>query len=365
MVEGEAAMGLTPKPSEGERGSPSEAPQAARAGPKLQSADEAVAPADLQLRRGGDGSFSLWSPTFREGFHSGRGALREARETFLAPSQLERFLPDRRLRVMEVCVGTGTNLAMLLERCAELGLALEWWGLELDPVPLELALSRAEFRGQWHQQSLETLAELSERGAWQNPMSCGRMLWGDARRTLPPWIEQHGCQLDLVWHDAFSPQHCPQLWTVEFLNRLAALMAPEGRWISYCSAAAVREVLRLAKLDLMALPITDRTQEPREAQPSESKGAIHSIASAEQQQAWSGGTVASRARMEPSPLWRPLSAMERDHLASSAGEPYRDPTGTATAQAILDNRREAQACGSRSSGSTWRKRWGVNGRKRN
>ena len=65
------------------------------------------------------------------------------------------------------------------------------------------------------------------------------------------------------------------------------------------------------------------------------------------------------------PLWRELSAMERDHLASAAGEPYRDPSGTASASAILTNRLDAQATalasGARTSSGAWRRRWGVSG----
>lgn len=139
------------------------------AGAQEPNAHKDAATAELTIRQGADGSFSLWSPRFGEGFHSRRGALREARETFLAPSQLERFSPGQRLTVVEVCVGTGTNLALLLEGCVELGLELEWWGLELDPAPLQLALAEPAFRSQWHPQTLQTLETLSERGCWLSP----------------------------------------------------------------------------------------------------------------------------------------------------------------------------------------------------
>ena len=299
---------------------------------------------DLQIRRGGDGSFSLWCGRFSEGFHSGRGALREARETFVLPSQLERFKAGRRLRVVEVCVGTGTNLAALLEATQAAGLELEWWGLELDPAPLQLALAEPEFRSQWQPQTLETLETLRERGGWQQGAGSGRMLWGDARQRLPHLLTQRLGQVDLVWHDAFSPQHCPQLWTVEFLGAVTALLAAQGRWISYCSAAAVREGLRLAHLNLAALATPN-------AGPSG------------HQQSWSGGTVASHQQLAPSTLWRPLSAMELEHMGCSAGEPYRDPTDTANSAEILDQRRDAQAAslagGERSASGAWRKRWGL------
>ena len=299
---------------------------------------------DLQIRRGGDGSFSLWSGRFAEGFHSGRGALREASETFVLPSQLERFKAGWRLRVVEVCVGTGTNLAALLEATQAAGLELEWWGLELDPAPLQLALAEPEFRSQWQPQTLQTLESLSERGGWQQGAGSGRMLWGDARQRLPHLLTQRRGQVDLVWHDAFSPQHCPQLWTVEFLGSLAGLLADGGRWISYCSAAAAREGLRLAHLNLAALATPH-------AGPSG------------HQQSWSGGTVASHQQLARSMLWRPLSAMELEHMGCSAGEPYRDPTVTANSAEILDQRRAAQAAslarGERSASRAWRKRWGV------
>ena len=298
------------------------------------------------IRSGADGSFSLWSEAFGEGFHSGRGALREARETFLAPSQLERFQPGERLTVVEVCVGTGSNLALLLEACAARGIALEWWGLELDPRPLRLALAAEEFRRPWQPSTLAVLERLLERGRWQSDQTSVRMLWGDARQTLAELVRERRGQVELVWHDAFSPRRCPQLWTVELLGAATALLTPTGRWISYSSAAAVRETLRLRGLHLGTLEIP--------------------AAPAGQTNAWSGGTLASAVPLGPSPLWRDLSPMERDHLVSGAGEPYRDPSGTAEATAILNSRQEAQAAarasGRRGSSSAWRRRWGVRSR---
>ncbi|MFM7085791.1 MAG: MnmC family methyltransferase [Cyanobium sp.] len=335
----------------------------------------------LTMRTGRDGSFSLWSESFQEGFHSGRGAVREARETFLQPSELQRFSPGSTLRVLEVCVGTGCNLAVLLEACASRGLHLDWTGLELDPEPLRLALAQPHFRAPWQPQTLRILEQLQTAGAWSikaggevatasqtaasnaratgsdadrsaqkrsepvQSSSCGRMLWGDARQMLQQRRRQKSAAFDLIWHDAFSPQRCPQLWTLEFLGDLTRLLGPEGRWISYCSAAAVREALRLTGLQLVALPSARNSANPP--------------------QAWSGGTVASPSALPASPLWRALSPMELEHLASSAAEPYRDPTGAATAEAILSARQQAQAealaCGTRSSSSAWRRRWRLEG----
>jgi tRNA U34 5-methylaminomethyl-2-thiouridine-forming methyltransferase MnmC len=333
------------------------------AGAQEPSAHKEAATAEHTIRQGADGSFSLWSPRFGEGFHSRRGALREARETFLAPSQLERFSPGQRLTVVEVCVGTGTNLAALIEACTAAELELEWWGLELDPAPLQLALAEPAFRSQWHPQTLKTLETLSERGCWQQGAGSGRMLWGDARQTLPQLLEQRRGQVDLIWHDAFSPQHCPQLWTVEFLGSLAELLADGGRWISFCSAAAVREGLRLANLNVVALAAEAEGVEGAVEGVERADDCLKPSPSSDLRRAWSSGTLASRAPLAPSAVWRRLTAMEREHLACSAGEPYRDPSAVAASAAIRADRREAQAAslarGERTPSSAWRRRWGL------
>ncbi len=281
----------------------------------------------LEHRPTGDGSYSLYSTTFREGFHSRRGALAEARQKFVGPAELERFPPGRELWVVEVAVGTGTNTAALIEATGKAGLRLRWWGLELDPAPLSLALADPGFRSQWPAAVLERLQELG-RGP--------EMLWGDGRRRIADLPATAAGRCDLVLLDAFSPRRCPQLWSVEFLGALARLLAPEGRLLTYCSAAAVRRGLQLAGLQLAS---------------------IRSSGSDGRQ--WCLGTVASPAPLPPSPHLRALGRMEREHLQTRAAEPYRDPTGCASAEEILRQRASSQATSTAASSGDWRRRWGI------
>ena len=149
----------------------------------------------LEPRRTADGSFSLFSSEFGEGFHSSQGALEEARRKFVAPAGLERWPAGSTLRVADVCMGTGSNTAALLEACAARGIELSWWGLELDPAALEMALGDQGFRRQWQAEALQQLEQLT---------SSKRMLWGDARQRLPELLQQARGSLDLVLMDAFS-----------------------------------------------------------------------------------------------------------------------------------------------------------------
>ncbi len=265
---------------------------------------------ELLPRRGRDGSFSLYSRGCDEGFHSAAGALREANEKFVVPAALERFAPGRELVVAEVAVGTGTNTAALLAAATAAGLELDWWGLELDQRPLALALADAGFRGQWPAAVIGRLEELS---------GGDRLRLGDARRRLPELLGTLAGRCDLVLLDAFSPQRCPQLWSLEFLENLVRLLRPDGRLLTYSSAAAVRRTLQDLGLELRAIrPAADEPER------------------------WSAGTAASFMPVPAHPSLRPLEPFEREHLASRAGVPYRDPTGTDTAAAILARRRREQ-----------------------
>lgn len=306
-----------------------------------------AAPAGEGLRpqHGADGSFSLFSPRFGEGFHGRIGALREAQAKFVRPAQLERFAPGSQLVVVDVGVGLGTNTAALLEAAEARGLNLQLWGLELDPDPLRQALAAEPFRRQWQPATLELLAGLLEQGHNEQSRSArAQLLWGDARQRVGALLRPAmaggqglagGC--DLVLLDAFSPQRCPELWSLEFLAALARLLKPEGRLLTYCCAAAVRRTLQLAGLQLASIA----------APPP----------------AWSYGTAASPSPLpsssEPGALLRPLTPMELEHLATRAAEPYRDPTSRASAGEILAARQAVQASSKAESTSAWRRRWGL------
>lgn len=305
---------------------------------------------DLSAQIGADGSFSLFSPRFGEGFHGGIGALSEARAKFVAPAELERFAPGERLKVVDVGFGLGTNSAALWEAAEARGLELEIWGLDCDPQPLELALAAPAFRRQWQHGTVLRLETLLARGQAEG----ARLLWGDARRRLPQLLGdgQLAGRCDLVLLDAFSPRRCPELWTLEFLTQLARLLRPRGRLLTYCCAAAVRHSLELAGLALASI------------QPPPGQDAAGAGTALRGGGAWSYGTAASPSTLVPGggsgngPL-RPLDAMERDHLNSRAAEPYRDPGGQASAAAILAARQRAQAASTAPSTSAWRRRWGL------
>ena len=284
-----------------------------------------------------DGSLSLKNSNYNELFHSSSGALKEAKTKFLNPAQINRFLNIKRLRVLDICFGLGYNSACLFEELQTTPINTIWWGLEIDPRPLKKALASPIFRKIWSYSVLRILKSIDHTGEWQDPKGRGNLIWGDARKqiaTIP-----RSLNFDLIFHDAFSPSKCPELWSEEFLHILAKKLAPNGRFITYSSSAAIRGSLKRAGLELNSLVPTN-SKENR----------------------WSSGTLAIRSSQDNpiennSTTWKPLSEMEKEHLLTSAGIPYRDPKGCSSANEIINRRRIEQENCNLQSTSSWKKRW--------
>lgn len=297
----------------------------------------------LSARFTADGSFSLHSHRFAESFHSSAGALEESRRKFVRPAQLERFSYAPCLRVLDVCFGLGYNTAALMSALPDRGgPTLNCWALELDRTPLALALAEPKFKALWPEHVVASLGALSAQGCWHDVRrrQSVQMLWGDARQQLKNLPKD--VSIDLILLDAFSPGKCPQLWSEEFLKRLAGLLAPGGRLLTYCRAAAVRNSLRNAGLELRSLF------------PMAGEGA-----------GWSSGTLALKpsgnhqALPETGPGWCGLSVMEEEHLLTRAGVPYRDPFGTDAANVILARRQQEQLSVDCPSTSAWQRKWRI------
>ena len=295
---------------------------------------------ELTVHATADGSISLHSSHFKESFHHSAGALAEAQAKFVLPAQLQRFSGPAGLRILDVCVGLGYNSAAVIAALEGNPCPLTWWGLELDPRPLTLALQQQSFCEIWPQRVIERLQALRDQGCWHQPSSEGQMIWGDARQGLS--LLPEGLRVDLILLDAFSPARCPELWSEDFLKALAERLAPGGRLLTYCRAAAVRASLRRTGLQLMSL-----------------------LPSPGERQGWSSGTMAIRPDQQGNPAssgpgWRSLSPMENEHLLTRAAIPYRDPQGNAGSSEILQRRsKEQQGCDLEST-NAWQRRWMLN-----
>ncbi len=279
---------------------------------------------DFMPQQTADGSYTFFSPSFHELFHSHYGARQEAIGKFVQPTNIPALATTGHVAILDICYGLGYNTAAALETIWAVAPTCQATvvGLELDPqVPQAAIPLLADCFPTVH----PVLATLASNGRVNTDRLSARLLFGDARQTIKTLVAE--CfTAKAIFLDPFSPPRCPQLWTVEFLNLVTCCLAPSGILATYSCAAAVRSALLAIGLHIGSTAPIGR-QAP--------------------------GTVAAR-QTDHLP---PLALHEQEHLATRAAVPYRDPALQDSPATIVARRQAEQAESTLEPTSHWKKRW--------
>ena len=293
-----------------------------------------------------DGSVTFFSPQWKEHYHTKAGARLEAEKKFVEPSGLatklhsttgreadakrrQRNEVERQtsnIKLLDVCFGLGNNsLAALCAHRADKSVCstceadtpvchshkLDITALEMDKRVVRAAAESFQTLEtdpvDWNQ-TLENLLS----GPVDFP-NLGKidLQFGDARWLIQN-IEDNA--FDIVFHDPFSSQHCPELWTVEFFQQLCRVLKPDGVLLTYSSSQPVRGAMREAGFHIA------------ETHPGHQMG---------------NGTIASPSPLAPTFPTIGIYDAKGVKLDERRSIPYRDEFLCATSKAILRQRQEA------------------------
>jgi tRNA U34 5-methylaminomethyl-2-thiouridine-forming methyltransferase MnmC len=281
---------------------------------------------DFIPQKTADGSYTFFSHTFNEAFHSIYGAKQEAQKKFVEPCELpQKALAQNHLSILDICYGLGYNTASALETIWQINphCQISWFGLEFDATVPPSAIASNLFTD-YSPYVLDLLSKIAHNYEVKTNNFQGKLLIGDARITIQEIIN-FGFQSDAIFLDPFSPPKCPQLWTVEFLAKVSQCLKKTGKLATYSCSASVRKALLLAGLYIGSTPSIGRK---------------------------SPSTIASFIDE-----FAPLSAEELEHLNTRASIPYRDPLLNHSAQIIIQQREIEQAQSTLETTSKWKKRW--------
>ncbi|MEM9976205.1 MAG: MnmC family methyltransferase [Cyanobacteria bacterium P01_D01_bin.2] len=274
----------------------------------------------------GDGSATFYSQEFGEHFHCRHGAYTDAQRNYVDAANIPELAKADRLAILDVCYGLGYNTAAALDTIQQINpdCQVTIRALEINGAVVRGAIANT-LHHHWTPATQEILATLATDHRYHRPPLDIQLILGDARQTLQPLASQ-GWQADAILFDPFSPTRCPQLWTVEFFSLVAQCLGPSGILATYSCSAAVRSAMGLAGLNIGSLPGAGRQ--------------------------WPCTIATKDQRPLPG-----LSKQEQEHLQTRAAIPYRDPTLSATAKAIVAQReQEQQQCQLEPTGA-WRRRW--------
>ena len=275
-----------------------------------------------------DGSVTFWSETFQETFHSSHGAKHEAEAKFVSPAKIaEKARTQTQLNILDVCYGLGYNTAAAIacllaisessgDRTANLAIIALENNLEVPQKAIAAGLVDI-----WQPAIAKILQTAAETQIVKSETLSLQLLIGDARQTINQVPKKWA---DAIFLDPFSPPHCPQLWTVEFIQLLADCLKPDGCLVTYSSSAAVRTAMLMAGLQIGAIAPIGRK---------------------------SPSTIAAFAPI----ALPPISETEAAFLKTRAAIPYRDRTLQGTASEIIQLRKAEQSNSELASSSSLRK----------
>ena len=275
-----------------------------------------------------DGSVTFWSEIFQETFHSSHGAKHEAEAKFVSPAKIaEKARTQTQLNILDVCYGLGYNTAAAIacllaisessgDRTANLAIIALENNLEVPQKAIAAGLVDI-----WQPAIAKILQTAAETQIVKSETLSLQLLIGDARQTINQVSKKWA---DVIFLDPFSPPHCPQLWTVEFIQLLADCLKPDGCLVTYSSSAAVRTAMLMAGLQIGAIAPIGRK---------------------------SPSTIAAFAPI----ALPPISETEAAFLKTRAAIPYRDRTLQGTASEIIQLRKAEQSNSELASSSSLRK----------
>lgn len=198
-----------------------------------------------------DGSHTVFSQSFRQHYHNPNGAIAESRHVFFKTSGiLESLKKGEPICLFESGFGTGLNFLLLLEYRERLHSKskIHYTAVEKNPIPFSTAkkLNYPEFLQTYHSEKLfESIFDAAGQKSGLIPFEISKLftlhLFIGLFEDLPPAIPKN--PVNYIFHDPFSPDVNPELWSVPVFQKLKSMSRDDVRMVTYGAASKARAAM--------------------------------------------------------------------------------------------------------------------------
>ncbi len=207
----------------------------------------------IKIIQTADGSNTLYNETIGENYHSKHGAVQESQHVFLQAG-LKKAIensPGQVIDVLEVGFGTGLNYLFSLAYCLENNITLNYTGIEAFPISKEQLLLTNY--GQYVPAAVwDQFTAVYEAAVGNSLTLFGKQRLTVAHTTLIDFKSES--LFDVIYFDAFSVQHQPEMWTEEMLAHTCSFLKPGGIFVTYAITGNLKRALKKAGLNIEKLP---------------------------------------------------------------------------------------------------------------
>lgn len=193
----------------------------------------------IEIVKTKEGIDTLINTRLNEHYHSLHGSMQESLHVLIKNGLLtvNKNLPE--IKILEMGFGTGLNAILTFRENQVLQKHIHYTTVEAFPLPASITdkLNYFEFFGR----PLQPFFQRMHGCNWFENVVFGDFVLHKIHADMLE-LQLDGC-FDLVYYDAFSPTHQPELWTFEVLNKIYESCSNGAVLVTYCAKGEVKRTL--------------------------------------------------------------------------------------------------------------------------
>eukprot|EP01133_Synstelium_polycarpum_P013980 gene13980-16484_t len=200
-----------------------------------------------------DGSNTLFNERIGEHYHSKHGALQESKHVFIEAGlkYAESLSENEPITILEVGFGTGLNFLLTAAYAAAQNIRVHYTGIEAYPLDVEELCSTGYDQyvpaDIWQGLQQHYVPALSEKVLFNE-----QVVLEIPHTKLQDF--KSAPNYNLIYFDAFSVQHQPELWSDEIIAQVCSYLKPGGIFVTYAITGKLKRALKSVGLSIEKLP---------------------------------------------------------------------------------------------------------------
>jgi tRNA U34 5-methylaminomethyl-2-thiouridine-forming methyltransferase MnmC len=204
---------------------------------------------DTVIKLTSDGSHTLYVPSLDEHYHSHFGAVTESSHIFINAGLAT--IHSESVTILEVGFGTGLNALLTALYASEHRKKVKYTSLEKYPLAAS-TVSKLNYGTVAGEGSMELFGAIHA-APWDIPYSITE--WFTLNKTVTDLTAEDPEGLfDLVFFDAFGPDKQPEMWSMEVMSKIAAVMHAGSVFVTYSAKGSLKRMLRTLGMEVTLLP---------------------------------------------------------------------------------------------------------------
>lgn len=205
------------------------------------------------LKRTADGSYTLFNEEIGEHYHSAHGAVQESKHVFIEAGLKHAISlnPSTPISLLEIGFGTGLNFLFSFAHAQENRVNLDYVGIEAFPLSIDLI----EETGYHEYVSPEVWDKfrLNYPSALQQKQQLSEFVSLEiVQQKLQDFQSKN--LFDVLYYDAFSVRHQPEMWTDDMIAHAGSCLKTGGIFTTYAITGNLKRALKKCGFEIEKLP---------------------------------------------------------------------------------------------------------------